>query len=385
MARTLFTLPSCAALSALLGALAGLGLAHAAPPSQQSFSMAVGVEHDSNITLSPVEDVPVTRWRASPRFEHRWFVGQHEWALNLGALIERSTDEAASQNRQDPSVALSWQWGDAVTSWRARAGFDEASARATALEETGQVVRDATRSTRSLSGGWSHALNDRDTLGADVSLQDVRFTEQAQVNYRNSALSARYSRRFSEVMEGSINLRTTHYSPDTSAQFPLAASSRSHGLTMGVQRQLTPAISMNGQLGLLYFPATRTKPNSDNTWQGTLGLTHEGQFLTSSVSLARASAVDNQAGGYTVNDSLRIQGLYALAENTSVGAVAGIQRADGPQTSTSTSLGLNLNHQLSEHWGLSLNLQHRRTSRDGQPDARSNLVGAQVSYSNPDL
>lgn len=368
-----------------LGCTASMAVVHAAPPSQQSFSITTGVERDSNITLSAVKDTPVTRWRATPRYERRWFVGAHEWGFNAGAVIERSSDEAASQNRQDPSVGLRWQWSDAISAVNARIGFDDASARATALEETGQVVRDATRSTRSLSGGWTRALSAQDTVGADVSVQDVRFTEQAQVNYRNSALSARYSHRFSELMEGSINLRTSHYSPDTSAQFPLAASSRAHGLTMGVQRQLTPAVSFNGQLGALYFPSTRLNPNSTNTWQGNLGLTHEGSFLTSSVSLARATAIDNQAGGYTVNDSLRIQGLYALAENTSVGAVAGIQRADGTQGSDNVSLGLTLNHQLSEHWGFTLNLQHRRTSRDGQPDARSHLVGAQVSYSHPDL
>ncbi|MEY2839500.1 MAG: hypothetical protein RJB60_1799, partial [Pseudomonadota bacterium] len=132
-------------------ALVSLWASQLALAADQSVTLQTGVEHDTNPALRASGATPsITRYRLTPQYQKQWGSELDAYTLSARVLFERSSDTAVSQNRQDPSLDASWQRQTSRGSFRLQGSLTSASARSAALADTGQVVQDGTRISRSI-------------------------------------------------------------------------------------------------------------------------------------------------------------------------------------------------------------------------------------------
>ena len=76
---------------------------------KQEVSVPLRGEYDSNPQMVSGGG-SVYRARVAPQYTLTNVSGANEVALSLGAVIERSSDEALSQDRNDPNASLGWKY-----------------------------------------------------------------------------------------------------------------------------------------------------------------------------------------------------------------------------------------------------------------------------------
>jgi hypothetical protein len=367
-------------------ALVSLWASQLALAADQSVTLQTGVEHDTNPALRASGATPsITRYRLTPQYQKQWGSELDAYTLSARVLFERSSDTAVSQNRQDPSLDASWQRQTSRGSFRLQGSLASASARSAALADTGQVVQDGTRISRSIKSDYSHALTEVDTLNLGANYQAVSFTKQSQTNYRETSASLKYGRQIAEKTDAFVEGVASRYEPGAQTTLTSPSASSKQTVSFGLRHQLASKFNLQGQAGLLRIPGNGSSTKSGQGWQGSLSLNHQGDRFSGSLQAGRAGSVNNLDGGYVVTDSLRVQESYLLAEDTQIGAQASFQRTNSVTTSKSTSAGVDLNQRLGEFWRLNVNVLHREVSSANQGVASGALIGAQLVFTEPNF
>lgn len=367
---------SSCAIALVVGAASGVW---ASEPVQQSFSMLVGLEFDSNPELLPGSSGSVVRYRLLPQYTYARVSDASEWSVVLGARLERSNNTQLSDNRQDPSAQFKWQQKSPTASWGVNAGYAKASTRSTEFEQTGLVTADRTQTNQNLGANWSHMLTERLGTQASISQQWVDYDTAVLTSYSNTSLSVGLSYEWTEDETLSLNLTGSHYAPDAGG-ITAPQSSNSTGFMWGYAASLTPEFDWQAQLGLMRLTGT----NADTTWQGNLQINHKAERLTSSVALGRSAATSGQVGGFTTSNSLRLQTQYALSERSRAGAQYSQTRNASLSGNRTSALGVNYNLEVTPFWRLDATVQ-RKTADKPIGQASATVVGISLSYSHPDF
>lgn len=357
----------------------GVSSAWAAEPVQQSFSMPTGLEFDSNPELVAGQSDSVVRYRLLPQYTYTRRSDDTEWAVVLGARLERSSNTQISDHRQDPSAQFKWQQQTPTASWGVNAGYAKASTRTTEFEETGLVTADRTQTTQNLGATASQQLSERWSANTSLGYQVVDYDTVVLTSYTNTSLAAGLSYDWSEGEKLSFDLTGSHYSPDGGG-LGTATRSSSTGAMFGYAANLSPAFDWRAQLGVVRV----TGNNADTTWQGNLQLNHKGERFTSGVSLGRSVAASGQVGGFTTSNALRLQSQYALSERSSAGVQYSQTRSASLTGNRTSTFGVNVSHELTPFWRLEATLQ-RKTANKPTGQASASVVGLNLNYIHPDF
>lgn len=351
----------------------------ASEPVQQSFSMPMGMEFDSNPELLPGDTGSVVRYRWLPQYTYSRISDAAEWSVVLGARLERSNNTQLSDNRQDPSAQFKWQQTSPTASWGVNAGYAKVSTRATEFEQTGLVTSDRTQTNQNLGANWSQMLTERLSAQASISQQSVDYDTAALTSYSNTSVSVGLSHDWSEAEKLSLNLTGSHYSPDAGG-LTTTQSSNSTGFMLGYGAILTPEFDWQAQLGVMHFTGT----NADTTWQGNLQINHKAERFTSSLSLGRSAATSGQVGGFTTSNALRLQTQYALSERSNAGVQYSQTRNASLTGNRTSTLGANYSLEVTPFWRFEASLQ-RKTADKPTGQASATVVGINFNYAHPDF
>lgn len=376
-------LPLQPQLLAVFAVVSLQGPALAAPPSTDTFEVTTGVTHSDNGALSATNKRSVQTLRVVPSWTRRWLRDLDDMSIKLGATLERSSDPDLRLNRTDPAAEWRWQRAGAQSEFGAQLEYRNDSARASALDESGQRVSEDTRTTKGARAQYSYQLSERQTAGVTLSHQRVAFDKRTQADYTNTALAATLKHRLSEFTDATFGVDGSEYSPERSAAAPLATKAQRYGATFTVRHQVSEQLEASGQLGVLRIQ--RQGQDSIGTWQGSADLTHTAQRFTTRFSAGRSSVIDNRTGGYSVSDSASVRTDLALSDARSVGAQFSWRRTDGVVDTTSRTLGLTYSDQLSERWRLNVNGGRRVLDRQEPTAVTEHYLGAQLTYRTPDL
>jgi hypothetical protein len=366
----------CGARVLLLFAACILG----SPPAiaagwQQSISVPMTLESESNPTLAPTGGTRLGRTRVVPDYKLSGTFGVDQIGAGLALQIERASDRTISQPRQDPSLFLDWKRETLHGEFGLSTRYQEASTSTSELYETGLIVRDGTRKTQSLSGNWRSAFSERSSLAANADRTSVAYDGGTLTNYTNTNLGLTYNYAWNERCEPFLRLETSHYSPDGAVSSP----SSSGTLTGGVQFKISEILELTAQAG-----RRKVSGADSGTWQGNFALRHTGRSQTAIFEISRTNSASG-AGGFVESDSVKGGWSYSIDARTNSGVDVSRTNTKGLTANTMNQLGAWINQELSPHWIGRLNYQYRQRQQIGSPDTSSSLLGLSLIYSHPDF
>jgi hypothetical protein len=351
---------------------------------QQSVSLPVNVEYNSNFRMLANDKQSITRTIFTPTYGLTTADGADEFNVQLGMHFEKSSDQNVSENRHDPNASFDWSHSLTTGTLGLNARYVKESAQQTLLQENGLVASDGTRTTQSLGGRWATALSERSTLTTSLNYQDVSYSSVnnlyggALTDYNNYSASLNWGYDWSETIAPFLLATANRYDPKHPTLTAIAGNN--YSLQGGAKASLDNWEWM-GQAGV-----NRVVMNgSENSWVGNTSLDYTGLRHNFELSAAR-SVNSNGVGGFIRSKQYKGTWGYAYDELTRFELHASWQKSDDYlQPNTYKQLGASASRDLSSFWTARFYYQHQQRQASGQSDATGDTVGITLTYSHPDF
>jgi hypothetical protein len=328
--------------------------------------------------------------RLAPQYTLTNIGDADEFALSLGAMIARSSNQTVLQDQNDPNASLGWKHLTPTSEFNVGALYRKESAQQTEFIQSGLVVADTPRTTKGVVANWTSQLTERlnYTLGADYSTVSYGQTTPNLIDYNT------YGGRFNLAYE--ITPRDevywlsngTRYQPNVSgfgSGTNRASDSTAYGSMLGYKQKVSDAIDWDIRAGWL----TITGPDADSTWQGNLRVNYTGEQSRLGVDVGRLANPTGTAGGFLLSNQVRAVYSYDLSERTTVGFDGSwIKNEESPfyPANTAKIVGASGSHELNQFWSLRLVAQRRYSDYDNvRSSATGNLISLSLIYTHPDF
>lgn len=365
-------------------ALAALTLLLAAPAQagrfQHDLSAGLSADYDSNPALAASGASGIWRFSATPGYRLTGADGADLWSARLGLRLERSSDAAASADREDPSLSLSWSRQAPAGQFSLSASYDQASTRVTEFRDTGLVSADGTRTAQSLSASWLGELNERDSLSLTGSHADTSYSGGTLSDYANQSLGATLTRAWSERAATYLRLSASRYQPASGV-----GASHSYDALAGLSLTRSERLNLDLRAG---FNST-SSGGGNGGWQGgaTLGYDYAPRARLA-LDLGRSTA-SSGAGGFATADNFDGHWNLAVSERDSAGLDLSWHRSAtataGAGATTTRQFSLWGSRELSPAWRLRLSYLYKQRSGAGLASADAHVLGLALSYAHPDF
>lgn len=375
------TYPGFAA-GALLCLLTSAALAD---PVQQSASLPLTLEHDSNPRMTARGGESVFRQRFAAQYVFsRGGGGASAVDLSLGAVLERSNNEAVSANRADPSLGLTWRRASDTAELAVSGRFEQASARAAEFQQSGLIAGDATRKTQSVGISWRNALSERTSLTLGGDYRDVSYRGNRDgdglVNFTTTGLKSELGYMLSERGEIFSSLAGSRYEPANNSSATVA-SSKNYNLMLGYREKLSETLdfSIQGGKGRI-----ENASSTDSSWQGNGRLNYTGERLEAAFDIGRSVIASGVTGGFANSDQVKLQLSYLLSERTRTGIELSRIENKGSAPNTAHAYAAWVNYEISSFWSVMLR-GYRKEVEGLAYNASANIFGLTLVYSHPDF
>jgi len=380
------------ALGAALLASAPWLAAHAQSLYQQTLRVSSGLERDSNPGVNSLPEGGVTRWRVSPEYSLLRRDGPDDLTLKLGATLEQSSNTALSRDRRDGNLQGEWLHTAENTIYQLRGGFSQAALRNVLLQETGQLSNDGTRTTRNIEGLVMHQLSERYTATGGFSAQWNRYSANTAPNGRQFSVNGELSRALAPGRDVYLSGALSRF----------AADSLASGIPGGAVQPASNSTMSNLALGMRYASPDdpwfwdvragaanyRATANTNTSATVVAQAGYKAPRWNMSLSLARQPVPDALRGTFSPNQQVRASAEYLLTEFTRVALDVSWNRTKGLQTDTTRELGLRVSSDLTQLWGLSLQLRRVHAAHDAiavPTRGGATIAGVVLTYTHPDF
>jgi hypothetical protein len=338
---------------------------------QHSVTLPLSLEYETNPRLSEDNRQSVRRTILQPDYSLTGTQGTEQWFARAKLNIERSSDTSISADREDPLIDLGWVHEYETGQFGLTAHFDKRSTRLSEFEDTGLLVEDNTRRTRSLAVEWRNALSDRYSLAVNADITKVTFDEAtADLNeYRNEAISAQLGYSLDEQTESFARLSLSRFDPDTAS-----SETDFRSLAIGITRSLNNRFSISGSAGI----NDTSGASNESGWQAMLDMEYLTERTRSQFSLSRTRS---PSGAGVINEANQVTAgwTYGLSEWADIGVDVNWRENLDANPGQTILLRANYNRQISRHWDFRLSAQHR--NRDDEIiNASSNSLTASLIY-----
>ena len=145
------------------------------------------------------------------------------------------------------------------------ASWSRSDAAVTQLAQTGVANARGSINTYDVNAGVTHDLGRLDTISWTVDWNTVSFTDPTQIPYNDVNSTISWAHTFSPTTTFTNSVNFDWFSQDNAAN----SQRLLWRFTSGVQSQLTPRLSFNGQIGLIFANAYQN--GNTNTTQSTAG------------------------------------------------------------------------------------------------------------------
>ena len=342
----------------------------------QSISLPITLEYDTNPTLSSTDKTELWRARFAPAYNLTGTFGLDEFKAGLGVMIERPSDRNVVAARQDPNLALGWRRLTETGEYGLTAKYDKASTQSTELQETGRVVRDGTRTTKSLLGNWRSAISERSTLAADAQHTAVAYDSGTSTSYKNLSTGLTFSHAWSARAEPFLRVSASRYEPDSA----LVSSSNLYTVMGGLKYLSSENLEWTAQAGVARVSGSA----SDTGWLGSFVMRYVAARSDYSLDIGRSVSPSGE-GGFIQSDQAKGAWTYSIDALTRAGLDASVRKTKGTSPNTMHLLGAWVSHDLSHFWSSRLYYQYKQRQQTGQDNASANVLGVTLVYTHPDF
>ena len=358
--------------------------------TQQSFTLPLTFEHDSNPRFFINDEKPVSRYSLAPEYSIRMNDGTEEWFTIVGLRLEKSSEQTISQDRIDPSLNIGWKHDYEIGHFSMAAILREQSTRISEFSDsglveytdTGLISGDNTRKTRSLSIEWLNSLSERMSLTLNYDFTNVFFDgviTTGLVGYRNDSINSALNYNLSEKMETFIQLSLSQYIPDDE----VSVSSTTAGFNLGIKSQVNEQLNVTASVGT---SETINNDQSKSRFESSryMFTMQYSTLQTRSNFLLSRSQSPGSIGIINEYNQLVVDWTYFLSDHDNITLEYGWIENVSLNNIEIKSQTVKYNRQISLAWDFHLSATH--SNRDDKiVSVGSNSVMASIIYKLPDF
>jgi len=341
---------------------------------QQDATVSVSAAYDTNPSLSPA--YPGGAWigTLTPNYTLYGNVGANQYKTGLAYRIERSSNQAVSSNREDPTVFLDWKRQIDLNEFDIFAQYHESSTRLSQINNIGPGFVDSNAFYRTITGTWKRDLSERSTFFADGSYENVTYGGGSYTNYvsRSGDMSLTYA--LNEHSSPFVKASYIDYSPVNTSQ---------------VYKMNTVMLGWNWiaseswQGGLQAGGSNGDNVPSDAQYEASLH--YKGQLSGLDFTASRLTSL-NGLSGFILADQVIAGWNYALSEVNKTGIDLTWRKNYYPNPVTNSSAGTWLEHDFNTGWKGRMYYVHRISEQTaGGGFAYSNEIGISLVYTQIDF
>lgn len=343
--------------------------------AQNTLTLPMEVVWIKNPSLSVESPGSVMLYRINPQYTLQRTQTHSRTALSLGALVEQSSVNSLSADRTLPSLALSWQSLDPVSSVGVRASLEDASTRETEFAEFGRVIRDGIQRTSTLGTTWTRQLSERALLETGFSHARVSYNTSTLTPYRETRGFVAYGFEYSPNTRYTLAANASHLRAAGTASSTLL-----HGIRLRYESELSEKLTLNTSLG-----ATRTNEKKGTTAVGSLNLAFRGERIGYSLMWSRDISAARSLSGYSRSETVDASAALSLTDKTRVSVGVIYARTLNETRDAGETVYARLYSELSPFWVWGAGVEHRRAMRAALTDAKGALVSVGLTYTHPDF
>jgi hypothetical protein len=343
---------------------------------QKSISLPMSVDYESNPQMA---SSGASVWRASlsPRLKLDYAMDVDELSTDLAVNEVRSSDTAVSSERTDPQLQLSWLHHLSKGDFSLSGKYDRASTRTTEFQDTGYVLADSTRTTKSMFADGQYQMSERTSLSGHVEYDRVTYNNNAFTNYKTTSGNLTLNYSLTEKIQPFFSLSTTHYVPDLE-----------NALTTSLDQYM-------GQAGFkwlfseiwdatVYIGAQNVSGSSSSSGGvGGASMHYGGDRSDMNFSLSH-SVTPSGFGGFIKANQATGSWSYTLSERNKTGVNISWRKNYDLNNITTSQVGLWLSHELSLSWSTKLTYLHKTQDQAGISN-HSDMVGLSLAYQRSDF
>ncbi len=357
--------------------------------TQQSFTLPITLEYDSNPRFSITNEQPVRRYSLTPEYSFRVTQGIDEWFATAGLHLENSSDQTINQDRTDPSLNVGWTHNYETGQFGVTAFLQNQSTRISEFTDSGLVEfsdnglvsGDNTRKTRALSFEWLNDLSERTSLTVNSNVNTTVFEGPVTglIGYRNEFLNAGLNYKLSEQMVAVTELFISQYTPDDVN----SVSSRTAGFNLGFRWNINENFNMSLNAGTNETINNDQSKSRFKNWQATFNMSYITLFTSSSLFLSRNQS-PGATGSLNENNQLEASWTYNLSEDDNFSLTyRWIENLTLGNIETK-SLTTKYIHEINLSWGFVFSATHK-TRDDILTRSSNNSVMASIIYNLPEF
>lgn len=184
----------------------------------QDGSVTIFTAYASNPSLSPA--YPGGSWIGSitPSYSLNGMFGQNQYKAGLAYLIQQSSNTAVSSDRHDPTATLDWKRQSELNQFGIFTQYRESSTRIAEINNIGPSFTDTNAFYRTFTGTWNRTLNQRSTVAADTSYENVTYGGGIYTNYVSRSADMMLKYELSEFNAPFVKLSYIDYLPVNTSQ-----------------------------------------------------------------------------------------------------------------------------------------------------------------------
>lgn len=334
----------------------------------KSFYLPTSIDYDSNILMSSDDEKEVMRFIVAPRVNINGADDLNSYSFNGILSVARSSDEAISVDRNDPTIDAGWVRSFERGQFSLLANYQKSSIRASELNRSGIVFADESSINRTINANVNYMLSEKFTLGTGVGYQKQTFTGDGLSSFDNKMFNVQLAHQYSEKLSPFYRFSMSRFTEDESGR-----SSVSKNFLTGANYSVNPKLSFMTSLGV------NNVSSAGSGWIGESELNYavtENSLLIAS--LARSVSAGG-LGGFQKSDALSMAYTRDLTSKDHIG------------TNYSWTINRTINdsrfmqisgwyaRDISQDWSLRINAQMRNLKSSVQ-DADASLVGISIIY-----
>jgi hypothetical protein len=362
------------------------GLANASAQTRTiwSASVPVEIEYDSNPNMLPGNGPSTTFVRVTPNASGAYVYGGDQFKFEGSLTAEKSSDTRAAKDRLDPRVRASWRRDDPLGTMELAALVERQAIRALDVGEHAPVGSDGSRSLFALTAALQRDRDERTSWSADLRQEWARYSDAPSPDYRRTAASARVNRQQDENRTWYAGVNGQDYRADAATSpVPLAPSAAHTGVAgalVGIVQSFGPAWRVEANAGPVRF----TQGASRSDWQAYATAQYKAERWLASVEVSRAPGVDPTFGGLLVTNDAHARLRWDLDALSHFDFAAAMSSESAGGRTERAMASAAWSRQLSPFWQLAVRASLHRWESFGTT-ARATRIGAQLTYTKPDL
>lgn len=343
----------------------------------QQLSMPLGVEYDTNPTLSEDNKNPIWLYTATPTYTVSAVENQNRWYSSLGLRLQRSSDKSISIDREDPNLSLGWERQYEKGNFKLAGNYYESSTRTTELRTTGLVNQDITSTTKSLAANWTRFLTERLNLTVGAELLKNSYDGAGFAGYSTRSINSSLNYQVNEDLTTFVSAGYVKYKNDSPVGVNTRTSQNSQNYLIGITYFVSPQLDFSMAVGV----DSTSSAGSGRSGNSSFNYSSERYLINGEAS---RSVTASGIGDFQESDRYSLGYNYSLSDKSEIGTAFSYQKNNTLNTNKTMFLNVFYSHSLSDLWDMRLSLDLRKQKTDSQT-ANGEVAGLTFIFNTPEF